>query len=138
MIYILGDSHAKYNFIGFPLEYTDWHESSITMYRIGRDKEFPNLNKEYIKSENTFIFCYGEVDCRCHIGKQIRLGRHIDDVCETLVNAYIEAISSVFVCYKKICICFIVPTMNEEEYSLFYLYKEKNPMPFKVNEIELS
>jgi hypothetical protein len=29
-------------------------------------------------------------------------------------------------------------TMNEEEYSLFYLYKEKNPMPFKVHEIELS
>ena len=28
--------------------------------------------------------------------------------------------------------------MNEEEYALFYLYKKKNPMPFKVYEIELS
>jgi hypothetical protein len=29
-------------------------------------------------------------------------------------------------------------TMNEDEYALFYLYKKKNPMPFKVYEIELS
>jgi hypothetical protein len=29
-------------------------------------------------------------------------------------------------------------TMNEEEYALFHLYREKNPMPFKVYEIELS
>ena len=28
--------------------------------------------------------------------------------------------------------------MSEEEYALFYLYKKKNPMPFKVYELELS
>lgn len=28
--------------------------------------------------------------------------------------------------------------MDEDEYALFYLYREKNPMPFKIYEVELN
>jgi len=32
---------------------------------------------------------------------------------------------------------YLVECMNEDEYALFYLYKGRNQMPFKVHEIDL-
>lgn len=33
---------------------------------------------------------------------------------------------------------YTIGLMNEEEYSLFYLYRSKNPMPYKIYEEDLD
>ncbi len=125
MIYIFGDSHARTNFKNLPLPFIDCHETSITMHRIGRDQIFPKYNYSIVNDTNTYIFCYGEVDCRCHVVKQVNLGRDTNEVCETLVKNYIASIKHNFPFYKNIILCFIPPTSNREEYE-----RKFNHFPF--------
>ena len=76
MIYIYGDSHANNNFRGLTLPSINKYESSITMFRIGRDNSI--INFESSNESDTNILCYGEVDCRCHIQQQINLNFNED------------------------------------------------------------
>jgi hypothetical protein len=94
MIYIYGDSHASSGFKDLPLEHVNCYCSSITMFRIGRDNIIINFNKDIIKSNDTIVLVYGEVDCRCHIHRQIKLGFNEDDVIYDLVNKYIQTIQN--------------------------------------------
>jgi len=113
MIYIFGDSHSFCNFHGLIHSHTFLGENSITMYRIGRDGVLPNFSEEFNSSENTFIFNYGEIDCRCHIGKQINLGRNLDDLSNELCFNYFKTIESNITKYKKIIIVCITPPMSQ-------------------------
>lgn len=114
MITIFGDSHAYSSFIG--LYKVDERmvaihsQPSMTMHRVGRDNELlhcsstPIIQHNYkiTKMQNstntglksTFVFLYGEVDCRCHIQKQIDLGRDEDDIIKTLVEKYFQTIAN--------------------------------------------
>ena len=80
MIYIYGDSHAHFSFRNLKLDYTDLSHSAITMYRIGRDNIIINFNKDIIQKNDIIILSYGEIDCRCHIQRQLILGRNEDDI----------------------------------------------------------
>jgi hypothetical protein len=115
MIYIFGDSHARFNFTDLELPNINLNESSITMHRIGRDSAIINLDQNYCSPDSIFVISYGEIDCRCHIGKQVRLGRSVDEVCNTLVDAYIKAITTNITSYKKIIICPVVPPMSNKK-----------------------
>jgi hypothetical protein len=48
------------------------------MFRIGRDNNIINFNKQQIKEKDTILLVYGEIDCICHIQKQINLGKEED------------------------------------------------------------
>jgi hypothetical protein len=69
---------------------------------------------------NIFIICYGEVDCRCHIGKQLLLGRELETICNELVSEYINTIKSNIFKYKKIILCSVTPPMKKELYEKNY------------------
>jgi len=116
MIYIFGDSHANFNFKGISLDSRNLHENSTTMHRIGRDGKIVNFNGGYCNSESIFILSYGEVDCRCHIGKQILLGREFTEICKTLVDSYIRTIQSEITSYNQIILCSIVPPIRYTNY----------------------
>ena len=92
MIYIYGDSHASFSFNNLTLQHMNLHCSSITMHRIGRDNIIIHFDKNTIQPNDTIVLSYGEVDCRCHIQRQINLGKHEDDVIYELVNQYITTI----------------------------------------------
>lgn len=66
------------------------------MFRIGRDSHIINFDKENIAKDtntnNLIILSYGEIDCRCHIHRQVNLQRDEDDIIYELVNNYIKAI----------------------------------------------
>jgi hypothetical protein len=94
MIYIYGDSHASYSFKNLNLYYKNLHCPSITMFRIGRDNIIINFNKDVIKKDDIIILSYGEVDCRCHIQRQINLGLNEDDIISTLVHNYFKTIKN--------------------------------------------
>ena len=115
MIFVFGDSHANMNLRGF--ECNNLYQNSITMHRIGRDGIIPNFNKSFNNSENTFIFFYGEVDCRCHIARQIALGRELPEIVEELTSKYFQTIKNNIKCYKKIIIGSIVPSLRRRDWE---------------------
>lgn len=109
MIYIFGDSHANANMYDFDLPHTYLHQVAITMHRIGRDNNIINFDESYNREGNTFILFYGEIDCRCHIHKQLQQGRKLEDIVEELVSNYFKTISNNITKYKQIIIGSVTP-----------------------------
>lgn len=121
MIYIYGDSHASYSFKNLKINYTDLHENSITMYRIGRDNMIINFNKDIIKNGDIIVLSYGEVDCRCHIQKQIDLGKNEDDIINELVNDYFKTIkNNIKDLDVKIIIVGVIPPTKQYDYEILH------------------
>jgi len=114
MIYIFGDSHANFNMKDFSKEHINLYRNSITMHRIGRDNQIINFNSYMNDKNNTFILFYGEIDCRCHIYKQIELGRDLDEIIESLIDLYFKTIYNNITIYSYIIIGSITPPVNKE------------------------
>lgn len=118
MIYIFGDSHAEFNFRNLKHTNTNLRQYSVTMFRIGRDNHIINFDKNYNNNDNTFILCYGEVDCRCHIGKQIKINdKNENEIIKNLVDTYLLTIKNNITEYKQIILCSITPTQNQKKYE---------------------
>lgn len=117
MIYIYGDSHANFNFKNLNLPHKNYYHNSITMHRIGRDNNIINFNRRQIKEKDTIVLVYGEVDCRCHIHRQIKLGKEEDAVISELVSNYFRTIQNNVPLQTKVIIVGVVPPTykpNEE------------------------
>ena len=117
MIHIYGDSHAKFCFKSLKLPHKDHHESSITMFRVGRDNNIINFNNREHDANSIICLVYGEVDCRCHIQRQKKLGRNEDEVIFELVDKYIETIKNRIINYKKIIIVGVIPPTKQSDYE---------------------
>lgn len=117
MIYIFGDSHAKFSFKNLQYPHCNCSEPSITMHRIGRDKLIPNFNSSIHTENDTLIFAFGEVDCRCHIQRQKDAGRNEEDIIEELASKYFEAIISNIRIYKNVIITGIIPPTEQNDYE---------------------
>jgi hypothetical protein len=118
MIYLIGDSHIDHYFANLDLPHVNCHQSDVTMHRIGRDNTLINFKDKYSSPNSTFVILYGEIDCRCHIYKQVLIGRNYKDICDLLVANYFTTISNMIKCYKSIVICSIPPPVRLEDYSL--------------------
>jgi len=95
MIYIYGDSHAHYSFKNLKLPHNNLWRASITMHRIGRDNHIINfVNNENLQSNDIIILAYGEIDCRCHVQRQVDMGRNEDEIINELVTNYIRTIKN--------------------------------------------
>ena len=88
MIFIYGDSHACFSFKNITIPVINKYEFSLTMFRIGRDNVIINFDSNDLDETNIYCFNYGEVDCRCHIQRQINSGREEDDIITELVDRY--------------------------------------------------
>jgi hypothetical protein len=114
-IYLYGDSHVWNSFKNLPLSYTDHHHNSITMFRIGRDNKIINFDNNEHDKNSIICLVYGEVDCRCHIQKQINLGKIEDEIIYSLVTNYINTIKNNIIVYKDIIIVGIIPPIKRKE-----------------------
>ena len=117
MIHIYGDSHGKFSFERLGLEHKNHIEYSITMYRIGRDNIIINYNKEEIQENDIVILSYGEVDCRCHVQRQIDSGRLEDDIIAELVDNYFLTIQSNVEKNIRVVIVGIIPQTRQHDYE---------------------
>lgn len=118
MIHIYGDKYANRSFKNLKLPYNDFHASSITMFRIGRDNIIINFRKNMINNGDIVVMVYGEVDCRCHIQRQVNLGKNEDDVINELVTKYFNTIKNNTIDLDvKIIIVGIIPTTKQYEYE---------------------
>jgi len=119
MIHIYGDSHARALFKDLKIPNTNYFKDSITMFRIGRDNIIINFNNNITKDDVVCI-TYGEVDCRCHIQRQINLGNTMEIVCNDLVNKYMQTIKSNIQICKAIIVIAIIPPTNQQTFEAMH------------------
>lgn len=115
-IVIYGNSHAHWLFKGLPQTHLNLWEFSTTMHRIGRDGVINGFSKAHMGSKRTIVMVYGEVDVRCHIGKQVALGRAVDEICQTLVTAYLQTIKATITDYKTIVVVGVPPPVDPADH----------------------
>jgi hypothetical protein len=111
-IYTIGDSHSDFSFRNI---IEDRHNiAPMTMHKVRRDKInfydiFKSRNVDI--SYNSFvIFCFGEIDIRCHIFNQIQLNDLTEDeIINSLIIDYVNHIKSQKIFFEKIGILSITP-----------------------------
>jgi hypothetical protein len=132
--YVIGDSHSAYSFVNVP-NVISCHVGPITMHRIGRGTMTISL-----PNDGWWIFCFGEIDVRCHIYKQIEKGRLEDEVIQTLVTHYIHTLT-VLAENHSIGVMSIVPPMrysvekNNSEYPFIGTDEDRARYTRKMNEL---
>jgi hypothetical protein len=131
-IHTIGDSHCYH---GWPKYVITHHVGPMLCYSFGIRGIPINIIKEFnIKNDDTLIFCFGEIDCRCHIHKYITDDISYDKIIKDIVDNYIISIKNfVKICnvsLKNICIYNIVPPIHKEFIS------ENSSFPFLGNDEE--
>lgn len=120
-IHIFGDSHAHFTFQGLGshfkrYEFLSHHQYSTTMHRVGRDQHIINCQPDTIdKRHDIIIVVYGEIDCRCHIQRQINKGRELDEIVQTLVDAYITSILQYG--FHNVIVVAVPPPVSKNEFE---------------------
>ena len=113
MIHTIGDSHC----------YAGWsdkichHLGAVLCYSFGKEKldrcDIRNFN---IKDGDTVVFCFGEIDCRCHIHKHIK-DKTYKEIIDNIVNDYFDAIELNVIVSKltlNICVYNVVPPVKKD------------------------
>ena len=113
-IHTIGDSHCCHG----------WRDNIISHWLVGclcysfgkRKLERCDIRQYNIKDGDTIIFCFGEIDCRCHIHKHITQENTYKIIIENIVNDYLEAIKlNINICdikLKNVCIYNVVPPFD--------------------------
>ena len=129
---IYGDSHAAVSFKNLPIDHRNLFQFSRTMFRIGRDNQIINFKEEHNSRDRIFCLVYGEVDVRGHVGKQVHYGRHHENVCKELVDAYLLAIQNNIREYKAIIIVAVSPPTSDKDHAPCNVHSEVTggPIPF--------
>jgi len=124
-IHTIGDSHAANGWSGI----VPHHIGARLCYSFGRDKgNLFDIHSLNIKDGDSVIFCFGEIDCRCHIHKHITDTNTYENIINNVVDNYFEAIqikiSSLEVTLKNVCVYNVVPPI--EKYNTY----EQQGAPF--------
>ena len=82
-IHVFGDSHANWGFSNFGKHHYDYNYNTLnipfsvhwiinkTMHGIGKDGlRVLNIASYNMQENDIAVFVFGEIDARCHIGKQ--------------------------------------------------------------------
>ena len=107
-VYVFGDSHGTYCFRKLIRQHINLSCNAITMHRVGRDG-IPFFCSRFCHPSNVFIFCYGEIDCRNHVARQLEKGRSLQDITRLLVDSYFERIARSVSSCSKIIVCSLPP-----------------------------
>ena len=118
MFYIYGDSHSERPFRDLAIPHCKKQQPGITMFRTGRDNLIINHEHSFNNPENVFVLSYGEIDCRFHIGNQIKLGRNEDSIIRELVENYFKTIKNNILTFKQIIVVAVVPPVKQKEYEI--------------------
>jgi len=131
MIHTIGDSHASNIISGWKdcKNIQSHHIGPVLCYSFGKEKlKRCDIRKFGIKNNDTIIFCFGEIDCRCHVHKHISKDKTYQMIINSIINNYIDAIKintdNCKIELKNICIYNVVPPVNK------YNTKENTDYPF--------
>jgi hypothetical protein len=90
------------------------------MFRVGRDNSIVNFNNKEHDANSIICLVYGEVDCRCHIERQIILGRNEDEVIHELVDNYFKTLQNNIIVFKKVIVVGVMPPTKRSDYENLY------------------
>ena len=116
-IHTFGDSHSCNVHSGW--KHCDnikaHHLGPVLCYSFGKEVlKRCNIVNFDIKDNDSVVFCFGEIDCRCHIHKHITNVKSYKMIIDELVVSYINAIKinlvNSKVNLKNICVYNIPPT----------------------------
>jgi len=72
-----------------------------------------------IQEGETIVFCFGEIDCRCHVHKHITESLSYTDIIDRIVNNYFDAIDLNIIesgfTNLKVCVYNVVPPIEREK-----------------------
>ena len=94
-IHTFGDSHASDIHSGWKDcdNIKAHHIGSILCYSFGKNNlKRCNIKRFNINDGDSVIFCFGEIDCRCHIHKHITNSRSYKLIIDDIISNYISAI----------------------------------------------
>jgi len=103
MIYTIGDSHC-YSGFNTIKKIRCIYVGPKLCYSIGRD----GINLDFLNHGDTIIFCFGEIDCRCHIHKHVTPEKTFQQIIDEIVENYFKQITKLRK-RLKICIYNVVP-----------------------------
>lgn len=133
--YSIGDSHSDFSFRNV-LEHR-YSIAPMTMHRVRRDKinfleVFKNMGVD-VPYDSFVIFCFGEIDVRCHIFNQINLGNLTEDeIIKNLATDYISHINTQKSFFEKVGILSVTPPSTNIN------GKGNNDFPFTGSDKERS
>lgn len=113
-IHTVGDSHSYYGWSGI----IHHHLGPVLCYSFGKDKlNKCDIRNFDIKDGDTVIFCFGEIDCRCHIHKHITETTTYQHIINNIVDDYMEAIELNItisqIKLKNVCVYNVVPPVQK-------------------------
>jgi hypothetical protein len=87
MIHTFGDSHCQSGWAALPGVETHWM-GAYTAYSVGK----MGLEKlrVTVPPGNAAVFCFGEIDCRCHMNRYVTEG--VMDIAVPLVERYFDTL----------------------------------------------
>jgi len=114
-IHTFGDSHSTY---GWGSKVKRHHIGPLLCYSFGKKKlNVCDIRKYDVMEGDSIIFCFGEIDCRCHIHKHISSEKTYQHIINDIVNDYFEAIElNVQVSgikFKNVCVYNVVPPVEK-------------------------
>jgi len=118
-IHTFGDSHSFNGWEEIPNVFTH-HLGPKLCFSIGRDGI--NIKDGYnVNNGDTVIFCFGEIDCRCHVHKHITESKDYNQIIDNIVNNYFIQIKTAVDAFDnlKVAIYNVVPPIqrhNTPEY----------------------
>ena len=114
-IHTIGDSHAHFGWSGVCCHWL----GPMLCFSFGTKKGLCDIKKYNITNKDTVIFCFGEIDCRCHIYKHVTKTLSYKDIINEIVEKYF---------------CAIVEIMNNSKAQIF-IYNVVPPVE-KCNTIQ--
>lgn len=133
MIYTFGDSHSKFG----------WERIDGVVYNHIGPKLMFNFRKDIFKfvnmsDEDSLVFCFGEIDVRCHIKKHV-IDDNYQDLITNMCNTYISEILKIKKEHniKSVHIYSVTPTRrvdSKEPYNItcatYQVYNKEKAEPF--------
>jgi hypothetical protein len=113
VIHTFGDSHC-YNGWDWVSNCQIHHLGPKLCFSIGRDGI--NIKDGYnVNNGDTVIFCFGEIDCRCHIHKHITESNSFKQIIDTIVTNYFIQIKTATDIFEnlKVVIYNVVPPIQK-------------------------
>ena len=89
MIHTIGDSHSVHGW----RKMMNHHLGAVLCYSFGKEKlNRCDIRALPIQDGDTVVFCFGEIDCRCHVHKHVTDAVTYQEIIQALVDDYFEAI----------------------------------------------
>jgi hypothetical protein len=113
-IHTVGDSHALFGWEGATIH----HLGPKLCHSFGHSTMLFDINTFGLQESDTLVFCFGEIDCRCHVHKYVHPTVPFRHVIDKIVVNYIQAVQRTVGVLKvnlhKVCLFNVVPPVHKD------------------------